>query len=156
MESIRPSGGEGVTSRVAERWILLVLRIGLGTVFIYAGALKWSDPWKFAEAVAAYKILPESLVNVVALVLPMLEMGAGLLMFTEKWAKIAALIIVLMCLVFFTALVTGVTNHTSGADGGIMKYINGAGLLRGAYVGGSGFPIGTDYTADSKGNINAR
>ena len=54
------------------------------------------------------------------------------------------------------AHVTGVTNHTSGADGGIMKYINGAGLLRGAYVGGSGFPIGTDYTADSKGNINAR
>jgi len=100
-----------VTSRVAERWILLVLRIGLGTVFIYAGALKWSDPWKFAEAVAAYKILPESLVNVVALVLPMLEMGAGLLMFTEKWAKIAALIIVLMCLVFFTALVWAIVHH---------------------------------------------
>ncbi|MFA5111343.1 MAG: MauE/DoxX family redox-associated membrane protein [Desulfobaccales bacterium] len=57
---------------------LRCLEVVLGGLFIYAGLQKLLHPYEFAEAVLAYRLLPESLVGGVAAVLPWLEIAAGL------------------------------------------------------------------------------
>ena len=54
------------------------LQVTLGAVFIYAGIQKHFHPHEFAEAVLAYRLLPEGLVGVTAAVLPWVEIAAGL------------------------------------------------------------------------------
>jgi putative oxidoreductase len=55
-----------------------LLGVALGGLFFYAGLLKCLHPYEFAEAVLAYRLLPESLVGAAAAVLPWVEMAAGL------------------------------------------------------------------------------
>jgi uncharacterized membrane protein YphA (DoxX/SURF4 family) len=57
---------------------LRLLEIILGAIFVYAGLLKHLHPEEFAEAVAAYQLLPVSLVGAVAAALPWVEIAAGL------------------------------------------------------------------------------
>lgn len=52
-------------------------RWGLGGVFIYAGSVKLMAPGVFAVLIGAYGILPESLIMPAAIVLPALEVAAG-------------------------------------------------------------------------------
>jgi uncharacterized membrane protein YphA (DoxX/SURF4 family) len=61
-------------------WIGLLARLGLGGVLLYAGYLKAFTPDKSMMAVRAYEILPIWLANIMGIVLPWLEMGAGLLL----------------------------------------------------------------------------
>ena len=50
----------------------------LGGLFFYAGLQKVLHPYEFAEAVLAYRLLPESLVGLAAAGLPWAEIAAGL------------------------------------------------------------------------------
>ncbi len=60
-------------------WFLIrLLEIALGGIFLYAGVEKHLHPREFAEAVLAYRLLPETLVGLAAAVLPWLEMASGL------------------------------------------------------------------------------
>ncbi len=59
-------------------WLLRrLLEIALGAALVYAGIQKHFHPHEFAEAVLAYKLLPEALVGAVAAVLPWVEIAAG-------------------------------------------------------------------------------
>ena len=62
-------------------WILDLLyklcRIGLGSIFIYAGIIKLFAPKTFAVLIGAYGIVPESLLMPVAIVISTLEVVAG-------------------------------------------------------------------------------
>jgi hypothetical protein len=51
--------------------------VALGAVFLYAGFQKHLAPFQFAEAVLAYRLLPQSLTGLVAAVLPWVELTAG-------------------------------------------------------------------------------
>ena len=57
---------------------LRLLEVVLGGLFVYAGLQKSLYPYEFAEAVLAYRLVPESLVGAVAAVLPWVEIAAGL------------------------------------------------------------------------------
>jgi putative oxidoreductase len=57
-----------------------LLEIILGVLFVYAGYLKLLHAGEFAEAVLAYQLLPPALVGLVAAVLPVLELAAGILL----------------------------------------------------------------------------
>ncbi len=58
-------------------WLACLLGLALGLMFLYAGVQKRLDPYRFAEAVLAYDLLPPSLVGLVAAVLPWVEITAG-------------------------------------------------------------------------------
>jgi uncharacterized membrane protein YphA (DoxX/SURF4 family) len=58
--------------------LLRALEVILGGLFFYAGLQKYLNPYEFAEAVLAYRLLPESLVGAAAAVLPWVEIAAGL------------------------------------------------------------------------------
>lgn len=63
--------------RWINRWSGLLARLILGGVWIYAGALKVTDPESSVTAVRAYQLLPTGMADAVGRVLPMLELVIG-------------------------------------------------------------------------------
>ncbi len=55
-----------------------ILRFCLGGIFIYAGSIKLLDPVTFAILIEAYGIVPEGLLLPVAVILPAVEVAAGI------------------------------------------------------------------------------
>jgi putative oxidoreductase len=79
-------------------------RIILGAIFIYAGFIKILDPSDFARAVSNYRILPDLLVNLFSLILPWIEVLAGLSLLLGIWVPGGSLIIGALLFVFTIAL----------------------------------------------------
>ena len=55
----------------------LAFRVILGALFLYAGIAKIVDPMGFALSIYNYKLLPDGLINVAAILLPWLEVIVG-------------------------------------------------------------------------------
>jgi len=68
----------------ATSWLILIARLFLGRVFIYASVDKIFHPDDIARAVYNYQILPDGLINLTALVLPWLELLLGICLLTGK------------------------------------------------------------------------
>lgn len=86
-------------------WVLLAARLYLGGVFLLACWHKVLDPGAFALDVATYQILPLSLVNLVAVTLPWVELGAGVMLVVGLRPRAGALLCAAMMAVFLAALV---------------------------------------------------
>jgi putative oxidoreductase len=82
----------------------LILRLGLGGFFIFAGVEKIIDPAGFAGDIGNYQILQHNLVNLLAITLPWIEVVAGLLLITGPWKRASALAIAFMLVVFLIAI----------------------------------------------------
>lgn len=103
MASWRP-----VKKLLLSRWPYHLVRIILGLIFVYAGAVKLTDPKAFARALSAYDLLPEGLLPVAALGLPGLEVLLGLGLILERRGSLAA--ISLLLAVFALGLGYGLLN----------------------------------------------
>lgn len=79
-------------------------RLVLGGIFIYASLDKIANPREFALIIANYAILPDWLVTLPALVLPWLELVAGLCLVAGLWTRSSALLLSLLLLLFMAAL----------------------------------------------------
>lgn len=82
------------------------LRALVGGGFIIAGLLKIADPAKFADNVANYRLAHHELINLVAIILPWIEVVAGLFVVTGVWLRAAALVIASLTVVFLTVIVS--------------------------------------------------
>ena len=88
------------------RFSPLAARLILGGVFIFASADKIIHPAAFAEAVYNYQILPDTLINLTAMILPWLELILGIFLVLGLWLPPgAALLINLLMVTFFGSLV---------------------------------------------------
>lgn len=92
--------------RSRRRILPLVVRIGLGFVFLYASIWKIRDPGAFAGSVAAYDVLPYFLNYLVAATLPWIEAACGILLITGYRVKAAASIAAALNIVFIVLLVS--------------------------------------------------
>ena len=65
-----------------KNYLIVVIRILLGAVFLWASFDKIIDPSKFARDISNYHIIPFGLENIIAIVLPWLEffIGSGLIL----------------------------------------------------------------------------
>ena len=65
-----------------KNYLIVVVRILLGAVFLWASIDKIIDPSKFARDISNYHIIPFGLENIIAIVLPWLEffIGSGLIL----------------------------------------------------------------------------
>jgi len=86
-----------------SRGLHLALRLVLGAVFVVAALPKIADPEAFARIVYQWQVVPPVPANLVAIVLPWVELVAGLLLISGVWKKDAALVIALLLVVFLGA-----------------------------------------------------
>lgn len=88
---------------IRNKAILLVFRVVLGGLFVYAGVVKVGDPLDFAQDIRNYRLVGQTLSFVIAVVLPWLEILAGVFLVAGIWTRGAALVITGL-LVFFIVL----------------------------------------------------
>ena len=84
------------------RRFVLVLRLFLAAVFLYAAYTKLRQPWLvFAMSIDAYRLLPEWAVLVVGRTLPWLELAIGLLLLLGVWLRYISTIAAVVLGTFF-------------------------------------------------------
>lgn len=103
---------------VTRQWyyaktVILSVRLILGAVFIYASLDKLLNTEAFAQVIYNYRILPGTLVNIAAIILPWLEFLAGVCLITGMFIYGASFLVVSLMVTFFTAILF---NFTRGID----------------------------------------
>jgi uncharacterized membrane protein YphA (DoxX/SURF4 family) len=88
-----------------KRSLFFWLRLIMGAIFITAAADKIFDPAAFAKVIFNYQLLPDSLINVAAIVLPWLEFILGLALMTGLWLPGAVVLVNVLLVAFLGALV---------------------------------------------------
>lgn len=88
-------------------------RLALGAIFIAASIDKIHHPAAFAQMLFNYHILPASLINPTAILLPWLELILGLLLVAGYWLPGAVTLANILLLTFFGALLA---NKVRGVD----------------------------------------
>ena len=86
------------------RLLNFLLRLIVGGVFVFAAVIKIFDPLAFAADIGNYRLMPRELLHPVAILLPWVELGAGLLLVLGFWRRASALIITVLCVVFLVAI----------------------------------------------------
>lgn len=82
----------------------LMGRLFIGIIFVVASYHKIIEPEGFAVSIRNYMIIPDAYSNLLALTLPWVEMGAGLLLIAGILVKPAALLTTGMLISFLSAL----------------------------------------------------
>lgn len=85
--------------------VMLLTRLGLGGVLIYAGVVKVPETKAFTNAIANFEILPHLGNQIVAYTLPWAEIIIGLLLICGLWLRVSAAMTVLMFLGFGGAVI---------------------------------------------------
>jgi len=84
--------------------LVILCRLVLGGVFIYASLDKIAHPAEFAKAIGNYHVLPFGLENLLALFLPWLELLTGILLIVGIMVDGATILIISMNIVFIFAI----------------------------------------------------
>lgn len=84
--------------------LTLVSRLLVGSVFIYASFYKIIEPASFAKSIWYYHLAPGYLINLIALILPWLELLAGLALIGGVYFRGAAFWVNLMTIFFIIVL----------------------------------------------------
>lgn len=90
--------------RLASPWLTIRVQIALGVFFVAAALPKVVDPPGFAHMIYNYRLVPGAFVNLMALVMPWLELMAGLALILGIWARTSAAVIGALLLVFVAAI----------------------------------------------------
>ena len=89
---------------------VIVLRVVLGGIFIYAGYVKLVEPWQlFAAGIADYEVVPMWVAKFLAHTLPWFEVLIGLLLIAGRWFRTSTVSTSLLLLVFFSLMVRAFT-----------------------------------------------
>lgn len=125
-------------------YLELLVRFLVGGTFVYASLDKILDPTGFAQAIHHYRILGAGLLHPLALLLPWLELVAGMAMIMGLARRGAALLIAAMVVMFMVAIVSALARdldiscgcfHTEGGHAvGISLLLRDLALLAGAAV----------------------
>jgi len=92
----------------AEPIILLVLRVGLGLIFLVAGGFKIGHAAQFAQEIAAFGLLPQPVIAPLALLMPFLEVMLGVYLVIGLFARASAWAAALLLLIFDAAITSAV------------------------------------------------
>ena len=98
------SGKAHLASWLSHPTAALVARLILGCIFVYASLDKLRHPDLFAEAVYNYQLLPDVVINLVAIWLPWLELVGGGLLILGIWVRGSVLVLSGLIVVFLTAM----------------------------------------------------
>ncbi|HSB63703.1 MAG TPA: MauE/DoxX family redox-associated membrane protein [Thermoanaerobaculia bacterium] len=85
-------------------WLTVRVQIALGVFFVAAALPKLVDPPSFAHMIYNYRLVPGAFVNLMALVMPWLELLAGLALILGIWTRASAGLVAALLLVFVAAI----------------------------------------------------
>ena len=89
-------------------YLTTLFRMIIGLIFIYASLEKIAYPAYFAVSVQNYQLIPDYFTNIIAVVLPWLELYCGILVLIGYWHQAGAAIVSLLNIVFIMALTSAV------------------------------------------------
>ncbi len=139
---LRGTSGTSLGKKPLHFWIRLIL----GVVFIVASADKIYQPAAFARMVYNYQILPDTCINLFAIVLPWLELLLGIMLVAGLWRPTTVTLSSGLLLAFYAALLFNVargldvhcgcfSTSTDGAPATTWYlFRDGVFLLMGAYL----------------------
>ena len=84
--------------------IVIIARILIGGILIYASVNKIADPGGFARAIDNYHLIPFGLENIMAIVLPWLELIVGICLIFGLFIDGAAFLVIVMMVIFIVAI----------------------------------------------------
>jgi len=85
-------------------WLTVRVQIALGIIFVVAALPKIVDPPSFAHMIYNYHLLPGALINLMALVMPWIELLCGLALILGIWQGTARSIIGALLIAFVLAI----------------------------------------------------
>src|SRR5258706_8008307 len=88
----------------SNKYLILLERLFLGTVFIVASIDKITAPDAFAANIAAYKLMPYSLVNMLALVIPWVELICGVFLVGGVYMRGSSVVLSALLVIFIVAM----------------------------------------------------
>ena len=91
----------------------LLARVGLAAIFLTSGLLKAVDPRTTVVAVRGYQIFPESLVVMIAAVLPYLEIALGALLVLGLATRLAAVLSAVVLVAFIAGVISAAARGLS-------------------------------------------
>jgi len=89
---------------LAHPWLTIRVQLALGAIFVIAALPKIADPPSFAHMIYNYRLVPSSLINISALVMPWVELLAGLALLLGVWKAAARNVVGIMLAVFIIAI----------------------------------------------------
>lgn len=100
-----PYGKKGGMRRLIDNdWLTALIRLFIGVVFIYAAYYKITDPYTFAKSIWYYHLVPGDGINLMALILPWVELLCGLALILGLFYNGAVVLVNLMMVMFILAL----------------------------------------------------
>jgi len=122
-----------------NKFLLAAVRIFLGFIFIFAAVTKVADPVGFSQSIYNYKLMPDFLINFLAIAIPWIELVAGILLVFGISVKENSVIISGLLIVFIIAVSIslargldidcGCFGTVDGSKVGLMKILENVGLL---------------------------
>lgn len=94
-------------------YLTLVSRLVIGGMFVYAAFYKVIEPAAFAKSIWFYHLVPGKWINLIAIVLPWLEVVCGIAVIIGFWHRGAALWSNIMLIVFIAALASTIARGIS-------------------------------------------
>ena len=125
------------------RYLIVITRIILGAVFLWASLGKILDPADFARSISNFHIVPFGIENIVALILPWLELfiGMGLILgiMVDGSVQISAILLIMFILMIGQAMLRGFNIECGcglkeGEMIGLNKILENLVFLGGAYI----------------------
>jgi uncharacterized membrane protein YphA (DoxX/SURF4 family) len=89
---------------LAHPWLTIRVQLALGAIFVVAALPKIADPPSFAHMIYNYRLVPSSLINLSALVMPWVELLAGLALILGLWKAAARTVIGILLAIFIIAI----------------------------------------------------
>jgi uncharacterized membrane protein YphA (DoxX/SURF4 family) len=91
---------------LSNKYLQFVLRLIIGGMFIYVAYNKLVNPEEFAKAIKNYDMLPFWAINIMAIILPYIELFCGLFLILGIYKKSSSVIIAVSLFIFIIALTT--------------------------------------------------
>ena len=123
---------------IDNKYTILIFRITLGALFVYASVDKILYPTSFADSVSSYQVVPRPLLNIVAIIFPWCELVAGLFLLNGFKTRSSNMLIFLMLCLFNVLIISVLARglqidcgcFSSGSDPiGIPKLLEDYGYL---------------------------
>lgn len=100
-------------SELVRDVIGLLARLGLAAVWLISGIIKAVDPRTTVVAVRAYQIFPESLVGIIAGILPFLEIALGVLLVIGLATRLTAVLSAVVLVAFIAGVISAAARGLS-------------------------------------------